>query len=79
MILELVYVTFVTAFVALVVFGHVLLACAIYKGLRDDWAVGRGSNRKPPLPDWPSQVAAKVASENANSGGVPAFGPLPSQ
>jgi hypothetical protein len=49
-------------------FRHVLLACAISKCLRDDWAVRPRS--KPPLSDWPSQVAAKVASKSVNFGGV---------
>jgi hypothetical protein len=62
------YVTLAAEFIGLVVLGHVLLFSAICKGLRDDWAIGRNSNRKPQLSDWPSRVAAKVASANANGG-----------
>ena len=42
------YLAFVTIFIGLVVLGHILLISAIYKCLRDDWAAGRRSNRKPP-------------------------------
>ena len=77
MILELFYVVFVTTFVGIVVLGHVLLFSAIYKCVRDDWVIGRRSKRKPPLPDWSSQVAEKVTAENINAGGLPVFVMLP--
>jgi hypothetical protein len=60
MIFELFYLAFVTIFIGLVVLGHILLISAIYKCLRDDWAAGRRSNRKPPPSDWASQIAVKV-------------------
>ena len=63
MIFELFYLAFVTIFIGLVVLGQILLISAIYKCLRDDWAAGRRSNRKPPPSDWASQVAVKVALE----------------
>jgi hypothetical protein len=61
MILELFYLAFVTTFIALVILGHILLISAIYKCLRDDWAAGRRSYRKPPLSDLASQVAVQAA------------------
>ena len=45
MFLDLIYMTFVAAFIAVAVFGHILLSRAIYNPLRDDQAVGRSSNR----------------------------------
>ena len=46
-LLDLIYMTFVVAFIAVAVFGHIPLAArAIYKPLRDDQAVGRSSNRE---------------------------------
>ena len=45
-LLDLIYMTFVVAFIAVAVFGHILLARAIYKPLRDDRAAGRSSNRE---------------------------------
>jgi len=46
MFLDLIYMTFVAIFIAVAVFGHIVLARAIYKPLRDDQAVGRSSNRE---------------------------------
>jgi hypothetical protein len=43
---ELIYVTFVTAFIVLVIFGHVLLVCAILKCLREGWIAGRRNDQK---------------------------------
>jgi hypothetical protein len=43
-LLDLIYMTFVVAFIAVAVFGHIPLAArAIYKPLRDDRAAGRSS------------------------------------
>ena len=50
-IFELIYVTLAAGFICLVVLGHALLFSAIYKCLREDWAIGQRSNRKPPLPE----------------------------
>ena len=50
-IFELFYVTLAAGFICLVVLGHALLFSAIYKCLREDWAIGQRSNRKPPLPE----------------------------
>ena len=50
-IFELFYVTLAAGFIGLVVLGHALLLSAIYKCLREDWAIGQRSNRKPPLPE----------------------------
>ena len=46
MFLDLIYMTFVAAFIAVAIFGHILLARAIYKPLHDDQAVDRNSNRE---------------------------------
>jgi hypothetical protein len=69
-IFELFYVTLAAGFIGVVVLGHALLFSAIYKCVRQDWAFGRHFNQKPPLSDWPSRVAAKVAADNAHFGGV---------
>jgi hypothetical protein len=67
MIVELIYAAFVTIFIGLVVLGHVLLFIAIYKCWREDWAIGRRSNRKLPLPERVAD-AAEVMSESTNFG-----------
>ena len=46
MFLDLIYLTFVVAFISVAVFGHILLAGAICKPLRDHRAAGRSSNRE---------------------------------
>lgn len=69
-VFESLYVTVAAYFIGLVVLGHALLFSAIYKCLREDWAAGRSSNRKPPLSDWPSRVTAKAAPLKAHFGGV---------
>ena len=46
MFLDLIYMTFVAAFIAVAIFGHIVLARAIYKPLRDDRAAGRSSIRE---------------------------------
>jgi hypothetical protein len=50
-IFELLYVGLAAGFIGLVVLGHALLFGAIYKCVREDWAIGQRSNRKPALPD----------------------------
>ena len=42
-LLDLIYMTFVVTFIAVAVFGHIFLARATYKPLRDDRAGGRSS------------------------------------
>jgi hypothetical protein len=49
MIIELLYVGFVTIFIGLLVLGHALLFSATYRGFIDDWGIGRHAGRKPPL------------------------------
>jgi hypothetical protein len=69
MTLELLYISFVTIFIGLVVLGHGLLIAAIYECSRDDLAVGRLFNRKPRLPPWASRWGAKTVPEMAGPAG----------
>jgi hypothetical protein len=50
-LLELIIATFVTAYVAVVAVGHILLVAAIYKCPREDGSSGRGrrSAVRPPI------------------------------
>jgi hypothetical protein len=50
-VFELLYVCVAAGFIVLVILGHALLFGALYKCAREDWAPGRRSDRKPPVPD----------------------------
>jgi hypothetical protein len=67
MIVELFYLTFVTAFVCLVALGHVLLFSAIYRCLRDDWVAGQRAKRAPQMSDRALQTSTKFVSETATT------------
>ena len=60
-IFESLSIALATVFIGLVVVGHALLVSAIYRCLRDDWALRRRSNRKTPVSDWPSRMAARAS------------------
>jgi len=60
MILELLYLAFVTSFVGVIVLGHALLIAPFYGCARE--ALGRLFNRKP-LSGWPSRLAAKAVPQ----------------
>ena len=45
-LLDVIYMTFVVAFIAVAVFGPILLAPATYRPLRDNRAAGRSSDRE---------------------------------
>ena len=60
-IFETLSVALATVFICLVVMGHALLVSAIYRCLCEDRAFRRRSNRKAPLPVWPSRMAARVS------------------